>query len=270
MPSYFYYSIIINMKKRTIILLIFIVIIFLLCLFIALIPTRVAVLGYHSFYKDEVESKSTMTANIKDFEKQMKWLYESGYKTLSLDEFYQFMEGDKLFPKKSVLLTFDDGYLSNYMYVVDVLKKYNFKGTIFIIGGYTSSSDGEGNNNSYMSLEQIKSIRKDYSNIEFASHTYNMHDMDINSKTKEVVEEDIKNMNKVIKTKYVAYPYGLYNDSMKEAYKDNGYKLAFGFGMNKNDFRKASNKDDKYNVPRLCIDGNMSLIKFKIRLMLPF
>lgn len=233
-------------------------------------PKRVAVLGYHSFYKTEIESKGENTANIKDFEKQMKYLYDKNYKTLSLDEFYLFMEGKKSIPRKSVLLTFDDGYLSNYLYVVDILKKYNFKATIFIIGNNAINSDGEGNNNSYMSLKQINEIKENYSNIEFASHTYNMHDLNLSNKTQEGINEDIRQMNQVLKSKYVAYPYGLSNEMMRKIYKENGYKLGFGFGPNKNDFRKASSKDDKYNIPRLCVDGNMSLSKFKLRLLLPY
>lgn len=233
-------------------------------------PKRVAVLGYHSFYKTEIESKGENTANIKDFEKQMEYLYDKKYKTLSLDEFYSFMEGKKSFPRKSVLLTFDDGYLSNYMYVIDILKKYDFKATIFIIGKNVINSDGEGTNNSYMSLEQITEIKENNPNIEFASHTYNLHDLDLSYKTKEIIEEDIKQMSRIIKSDYIAYPYGLHNDMMKKVYKDKGYKLAFGFGPNRKDFRKAKISDDDYNIPRLCIDSNMSLFKFKLRLLLPY
>ena len=77
-------------------------------------------------------------------------------------------------------------------------------------------------------------------------------------------------MKKVIDTPYIAYPFGLHNDLMEDIYKENGYKLAFGFGPDSKDFRKSKRNDDNYNIPRLCIDGNMSINKFKLRLLLPF
>ena len=51
-------------------------------------PRRVAVLGYHSFYKTEIESKGENTANIKDFEKQMEYLYEKNHEHYIADIYY--------------------------------------------------------------------------------------------------------------------------------------------------------------------------------------
>lgn len=249
------------MKKRYIILIIILVLI--IGMVLVYLPQRIPVLGYHGFYKTEVETKGAYVANINDFEEQMKYLNDHHYKTLSMDDYYCWKEKKCKMPRKSVVITFDDGYKNNYLYAFDILKKYEFKATVFVIGGYLNSEN-------YLSIEDINQIQKDYPNIEFASHTYNMHDYDLEGKTKEIIENDISDMKNVIDTPYIAYPFGLHNDLMKKIYKENGYKLAFGFGPDSKDFRKSKRNDDNYNIPRLCIDGNMSINKFKLRLLLPF
>ena len=44
------------------------------------------------------------------FEEQIKYLYEHQYVTLSMDDIYDYYLGKKEVHKKSVALTFDDGY----------------------------------------------------------------------------------------------------------------------------------------------------------------
>lgn len=260
------------MIKKIIKVCIFIIIVMSISLFALYYEQKIPVLGYHSFYKikDEEKYKGLMTMNIKDFDKQMKYLYDHNYKTLSMDEFYCWKNSKCDFPRKSVVITLDDGFLSNYLYAFDILKKYDFKATVFIIGQVNQDSNGLGDSNSYMSYEQIKEIEKEYPNIAFESHTYNMHDFDLTYKTEEVLLDDINKFKEYYNTRYHAYPYGLSNKLMRDTYKNNGFNLAFGFGPNSKDFRKARKSDDNYNIPRLSMNGNMCFWKFKLRLLLPF
>ena len=70
----------------------------------------------------------------KNFESQMKGLVDEGYTTLTCDQFADFLAG-KPTPPKSVLLTFDDGYLDNWVYAHPILKKYGLCATIFVVTG---------------------------------------------------------------------------------------------------------------------------------------
>ena len=56
----------------------------------------------------------TVTPEV--FEKQMEHLYKSGYKTLTLDELLSYINGDLIPEQKAVVVTFDDGWLDNYIY----------------------------------------------------------------------------------------------------------------------------------------------------------
>ena len=249
------------MKKIILVLSISIILLLIVYLFI---PSKVAVLGYHSIIENRTPL-SEAELDINKFEKQIKFLKKAGFKSLTLDEMECYMNKECKIGKKSVLITFDDGYLDNYKLAFPILKKYNFHAVIFLIG-----SRVENGNKTYFNKKYIEKTKEKYPNIEFASHSYNLHDnhTGINGNYDEYIK-DIKKQKKIIDTKYYAYPYGEYNDEMVKALKDSGYELAFGYGYNVK-FKKANFKDNKYAIPRLAIDSSMPLWKFKLRMLLPF
>lgn len=63
------------------------------------------------------------------FEKHLKILKSKNLNTLTISEYYNYSHS-KI--KNSVLITLDDGYYDNYLYVFPLLKKYNMKATIFL------------------------------------------------------------------------------------------------------------------------------------------
>lgn len=77
------------------------------------------------------ELKDSFAISPDDFENQMKYLARENYQTLFLDELTSSLKEGK--DKKRVALTFDDGYLDNWVYAYPILKKYNLKATIFVI-----------------------------------------------------------------------------------------------------------------------------------------
>ncbi|MEL7598058.1 MAG: polysaccharide deacetylase family protein, partial [Clostridiaceae bacterium] len=118
-------------------------------------PTKtqggVPVLMYHSI---GYEKDNPVRLPVENLEKQMKYLKDNNYTTLSLDELYDYFENNKPIPEKSIVLTFDDGYLDNYTKLYPVLKKYGLKGTIFVI---TKAIDKE---KDYLLSSQLKELDK--------------------------------------------------------------------------------------------------------------
>ncbi len=55
------------------------------------------------------------------------------FHVLSLDEFFAFVKGDIELTRPSVLISFDDGYVDNFIYAYPLLKKYGLKAVIFPI-----------------------------------------------------------------------------------------------------------------------------------------
>lgn len=74
--------------------------------------------------------RNWLSVSIDHFENFCKYLVKNNYETIFLDEWYE--NKKKSIFKKHVVLTFDDGYLDNWVYAYPILKKYNLKGTIFI------------------------------------------------------------------------------------------------------------------------------------------
>ncbi|MHB9118106.1 MAG: polysaccharide deacetylase family protein [Burkholderiales bacterium] len=70
------------------------------------------------------------------FEYQMAQLAAKGYTALTADRFLAFLGGEAEVPAKSVLITFDDGYLDNYVYAYPILQRHGLHAVIFAVSGW--------------------------------------------------------------------------------------------------------------------------------------
>lgn len=242
------------MKKVIIILAILILFIFLGFIVYShmIFKNNLPILAYHDVLEKPLKETDI---SLKNFESQMKYVSKH-YKTLSLNEFYDWKNGKELKGKK-VLLTFDDGKESFYTKVVPILEKYHLKATIFVI---QSAIDKNG----YLTTEQIMDLKKNHKNIDIASHSFNLH-LDTLAKSNDysTYDADMK-LNQENNYKYYAYPFGISNDLYIEALKNNHYQLAFLFSPSK----WAHKNDDNYKIPRVPIYKSNSLLKFKLKLAL--
>ena len=85
-------------------------------------------------YHHVSESNGSLNISPECFESQMHWLAHNGYVTLTADEFARFLRGAPM-PDKSILLTFDDGYLDNYIHAHPCLERYGFNAVMFLVTG---------------------------------------------------------------------------------------------------------------------------------------
>ena len=92
---------------------------------------KVPILMYHHLVS-EAQTETDMTPAL--FEAQMQALQAAGYTTVSLQELVAYVQDGVPLPEKPIVLTFDDGYLSNYELAYPILQKYQMKATIFVIG----------------------------------------------------------------------------------------------------------------------------------------
>ena len=72
------------------------------------------------------------------FEKQIAWLAEAGYRSLSLSDYLQH---NPVTNDKRVVITFDDGYRSLLKYALPILARYHFHATVFAIAGYVGRAN---------------------------------------------------------------------------------------------------------------------------------
>ena len=76
-----------------------------------------------------------VTIAPENFRAQMRHLARNGWRTVGLDDLARFIGGDPL-PEKSVVISFDDGYLDNWVHAHPIMAEHGLHGVIFLITGW--------------------------------------------------------------------------------------------------------------------------------------
>jgi hypothetical protein len=100
-------------------------------------PKHIPVLLYHKVTDDVIVSKHRTYVTRQNFGKQMHHLALRGMTPVTFKEYEEFLDAPGVFrdfPRKPVILTFDDGYADNYRNVLPVARKFKFKGVLFLMG----------------------------------------------------------------------------------------------------------------------------------------
>lgn len=96
----------------------------------------IPVLMYHKIPQTEIKSQHKIFVTAENFEKHLQFFKKKGFTTLTFSELSLFRKGElnfKHFPKKPLVLTFDDGYRDNLETASPLLKKYGFKAQLFLL-----------------------------------------------------------------------------------------------------------------------------------------
>ncbi|HEY6898679.1 MAG TPA: polysaccharide deacetylase family protein [Rhodocyclaceae bacterium] len=76
-----------------------------------------------------------VTMSLAVFRSQMQWLAEQGWTTLGAQGLADFYAG-KPIPDKSLVLSFDDGYLDNFLHAHPVLQELGLRALLFVVTGW--------------------------------------------------------------------------------------------------------------------------------------
>ena len=231
---------------------------------------KIPILTFHRLVPDDVKKEVYPTnqwvGSVKVFERMMDYLYTNGYKTISTEEFYDWYIGKVEYDKKTVVITFDDGFYEDYYLALPILQKYKFKATSFVVGSRIKdiTRPYDKYKTAFIGMDVINKVRKEYPNFEFQSHSYNMHYYTGNKKhrIKSMSYQELEN-DVVLNEKYnfttMAYPYGDFNPEIEEILERYNYLVAFRFGPSKH----ATRKSDRYAIPRIKINGDADLNTLK-------
>lgn len=136
---------------------------------------KVPVLMYHNI--GEEDGENGMIISPQRFESQIKALQENGFESITITELRDYVTGNASLPEKPILITFDDGYLSNYEFAYPILQKYEYEATVFAVGVTMGSDTYKDTGNSIYPHYNYEQARQMYEQgiIDTQSHTYDFH-----------------------------------------------------------------------------------------------
>jgi len=135
---------------------------------------EVPVLMYHHLAQT---SDGPLIVSKEQFAAQIEALAEAGYTSVSLQQLVDYVEKGKELPPKPVVITFDDGYASNYEIAYPILKEYGMKATIFPIGSLIGKNTYKNTPHAIYPHFDYRQAREMAASglIEIQSHSYDMH-----------------------------------------------------------------------------------------------
>ena len=201
---------------------------------------------YHQLTKSESRA-GRYVLTLEQFEKDLVYLKEKGYKTVTVRQLIDFSLGKTNLPENAVMITFDDGCETLYSYAKPLLEKYGFTAVGFIVGAYTDSySEMNDHNLNYSSMtwSEIKELCQG-GVIDIQSHTYDLHKntgerSGIKKKKSEslgcysefLTADAVKMKERMLEYTgripvAVAYPFGSYSKESADILKKCGIEMAF-------------------------------------------
>jgi len=207
----------------------------------------------------EYHDLSEKSSNIKTFHspyvflktkffEQMRWLYHNGYQTLTIDDL---LSGN--ITEKSVILTFDDGHISNYKLAFPILKTFNFLGTFFIVPNFVGQKN-------YIAKKHILEMHK--GGMKFGSHSLT-HPYLFSLSKEEIIKELLESKGKIenilkIQINHFSVPYGFYNKYLVRYVEYAGYK-----SLVTEDFGYFKPNNSSFQIlPRFTVKSHIALSKF--------
>ena len=184
---------------------------------------RVPILMYHRVHAAPPASQRSLTVHPVDFARQMRWLKQHGYRTITQRELCDALFLGKGLGPKPILITFDDGYSDVFHKALPVLKRLDMRATAYVISGRTLRSDTV-----FLTWHLLRALERD--GVEIGSHTVehrNLTSLSDGEALRELVQS-----RRVFERRlghpvpWLAYPFGAYDSRIERLARRAGYKLA--------------------------------------------
>ncbi|HSF05581.1 MAG TPA: polysaccharide deacetylase family protein [Methylomirabilota bacterium] len=186
----------------------------------------VPVLVYHHI-APRAQGRLVLAASM--FEQQMRYLKARGYRTVSLDDLIEHTQLGRQLPRRSVVLTFDDGYQSFLRHAYPVLKKLGFTATLFVYTDYV----GLGRN--ALGWDDLRRLADEGFGLGAHSKTHS----ELRRRADESPEAYARRVHSELVVplqlfqarlgrtpRVLAYPYGSYDDELMQQVGNKGYLAA--------------------------------------------
>ncbi|MBE7030814.1 MAG: hypothetical protein E7409_05220 [Ruminococcaceae bacterium] len=214
----------------------------------------VPILLYHNIAEQYPMNDAALHITPEQFYAHMDAVKGAGYQTVTLSEFYEYCKGNGTLPENPIIITFDDGYQSNYDYAYPYLTQMGMRATIFVItermGDHTVTYPHfDWNAANEMQASGV---------IEIQCHSHTHPNFSTLTKEQTIREMRLSRFlieqNMGIACRFFAYPYGIENEYSTKAAVDAGYTVVNMVG----DRGANSRYTDLLHLRRLTVPGDMT------------
>lgn len=230
----------------------------------------VTVLMYHHILPREQAGRfagNSIVTYAEEFSRQLDFLQKNGYQTVTPQEIEAFFYAQTPLPEKAVLITFDDGYLSNAVFAYPQLKKRGMQATVFLVTEHLGET-GQVFSPSLVQMTDRETVQTTADVFTYACHTADLHKMcggasALCTATEAERAADFKKCRDALATvpkacdTAFAYPYGAYNEAVKASLKAAGIRLAFRASEG-----VVTADSDPFALPRFPVDSGVSFSQF--------
>lgn len=198
-------------------------------------PNHIPVLMYHKVPEQTLQSQHRIFVTKDTFKSHLQFFKDQGFTTVNFKDLQDFRSGKKEFsefPKKPLILTFDDGYVDNLENAAPLLKEFNMKAVIFLLADHSLEAnswdhDGKEPLQPLMNLEQKKQLL-DYG-YEIGSHGFRHRK--ITEMNEAEACEELQASKKVLEKDFggistYAFTYGITSPRAAELAEEAGYEFA--------------------------------------------
>ena len=228
---------------------------------------QIPVLAYHSiksaefYYPINADNPWILLDDV--FRAHMQYLYDNNFTPLTSNQLINYLYHDGGLPQNPIIITFDDGYLDNYLFAAPIMREFGFSGIVFLITNaiHDVSPEMAAYPTHFIGLDGILASQDVF---EFGSHTHAMHRAV--DGVPPLAFESVSNIRADLRQSFAgpltfttgfAYPHGLASDNAIEALKAEDVLFAFitrwGY-VNKN--------TDPFLLPRFSIESTMTMEEF--------
>ncbi|CAM5355161.1 MULTISPECIES: polysaccharide deacetylase family protein [unclassified Thauera] len=210
---------------------------------------RVPVLMYHRIGAAHNDWERKYCVSPETFAAQMEALARAGWKAVSIEDFFAWLDGTRDLPQGAFLLTFDDGFAGVHDHAAPVLRRLEWPATVFLVSGLIGERDAwcekhnpDGHTYPLMDREQILALRAQG----FSFHSHTRDHADLPTLDDGALQAQLAGARHDLETllgepvDYLAYPYGRYDERVLEQAQGAGYRAAFSVqpGFNRPDVHR--------------------------------
>jgi len=155
------------------------------------------------------------------FVKQMEYLAKGGYRVVSFAALVDALEGKASIPKRSVVITFDDGWENQYRHAFPILRRFGLTATFFVF------TDPVGTDPKTMTWDQLRNLQD--AGMTIGSHTRThpvlpAHHRALHNEVQMSRADIAQHLGRV--PEFFAYPFGLWDQQSAEWAQRAGYRAA--------------------------------------------